>query len=132
MILIIIAYKDQKSRKIKNEILLLMLGLAIIRIMSENATNMITNLVGMLVISIPMLFITVIRPGAFGGGDIKLVAAGGLYLGESRMICATLIAVLAAGLYCIGLLIIKKLSRKTTFPFGPFLSLGMILVIIFM
>ncbi len=42
------------------------------------------RLIGMVCISVPMLLLAIAVPGAFGGGDIKLMAAGGLFLDGGR------------------------------------------------
>jgi leader peptidase (prepilin peptidase)/N-methyltransferase len=106
--------------------ILLLLLLALLPMMAGNGEKILQNILGMLVISIPMLFMSVIRPGAFGGGDIKLMAVGGLYLGRDKIVLAAILAVAAAAVDCMFLLLCKKGSRKTSFPLGPFLCGGMI------
>lgn len=46
------------------------------------------RLLGALIVSVPMLVLALIVPGAFGGGDIKLMAASGLFLGMDAIVCA--------------------------------------------
>lgn len=83
------------------------------------------RLVGMAVISVPMLLLTTVLPGAFGGGDIKLTAVAGLVLGWKLNLLAFFLAVLAGGGYGIFLLVSRKKGRKERFAFGPFLCGGM-------
>ena len=86
---------------------------------------MISRLTGAICISLPMFLAAVFVRGVFGGGDIKLMAAGGLFLGSEKILASVIPSVFSAGLYCIYLLFVKKAGRKATFPFGPFLCLGM-------
>ena len=83
------------------------------------------RLAGLLCISLPMTAITMVRPGAFGGGDIKLAAAGGAFLGAIRMIAAGGIAVLLCGIVLTPLVLTRRITGKESIPFGPFLSAGM-------
>lgn len=90
-----------------------------------------SRIIGMLCISMPMLIMALALPGAFGGGDIKLMMAGGLFLGWKLTVVAAVLALLTGGLWGILLLITKKKGRKEHFAFGPFLCAGMALAIFF-
>ena len=59
-------------------------------------------------VSVPLLMLNLIRPGAFGGGDIKLSAVSGMFLGWRRMADAFLLALFMAGGYAFRLLAGKK------------------------
>jgi leader peptidase (prepilin peptidase)/N-methyltransferase len=72
-----------------------------------------------------ILFLVVFAyPAGMGLGDVKLVAAMGLFLGRA-VAPAILIALLVGGL--VGLALIARhgsRARKMAIPFGPFLALG--------
>lgn len=59
-----------------------------------------------------------------GGGDVKFGFIIGLWLGAVKAIVAVLLAFYSAALLILPLLMIKKISRKTRIPFGPFLIAG--------
>ena len=84
-----------------------------------------SRLLGGLCVSGLLLLITLAVPGAFGGGDVKLAAAGGLYLGLKQVLVSAVVAFFLGGLYSVGLLAAKKGGRKTSIAFGPFLCAGM-------
>jgi len=69
----------------------------------------------------------VVVPRALGFGDVKLSGVLGLYLGWLGFDAWTL-GVLAmfvlGGLYSIGLIVFRRVGRKATIPFGPFMLLG--------
>lgn len=97
------------------------------RLLTESGEPFSKCLVGCLIISVPMLFLAVVFPGSFGGGDIKLVAAGGFFLGADLIVEAALIALFSAGAYCLWKYVVKRCNRKERFALGPFLCAGMML-----
>ncbi len=62
--------------------------------------------------------------GAFGIGDVKLLAGVGLMTGFLRAFSGLLAGLLAAGLVLAILLATRRIGRKTFVPFGPFLIFG--------
>ena len=70
-------------------------------------------------------------PGAFGGGDIKLMAAAGLFLGWQHTLLAMFFGILGGGFYGMYLLAARKADKKDHFAFGPFLCVGIVLALLF-
>lgn len=85
---------------------------------------------GGLAVSVPMLLLALCLKGSFGGGDIKLMAVCGLFLGRERILLSFIAGVMGAAVYGIFLLG-SGCDRKTQVPLGPFLETGMIFGIIF-
>lgn len=75
--------------------------------------------------------IAVVSGGGMGGGDIKLCAAMGLWLGYPSIIYALFIGALLGSLVGITLIICRIKTRKDRIPFGPFLMLGFLAMIFF-
>lgn len=63
------------------------------------------------------------KPG-MGGGDIKLAAMMGSFLGLGNLAVAVFLALLSGSLISIVLMALGRKSRKDVIPFGPFLALG--------
>jgi leader peptidase (prepilin peptidase)/N-methyltransferase len=59
-----------------------------------------------------------------GGGDIKLLAMIGGFLGWKSLIFVVLFSSLAGAVVGITAMVIKKQDMKYAVPFGPFLSLA--------
>jgi leader peptidase (prepilin peptidase) / N-methyltransferase len=78
-----------------------------------------THLLGVLVPSLAYL-----RGGGMGGGDMKLGAMLGAFLGWKITLLTFLMSILAGGLLAVVLLAASRLGRKDPIPFGPFLALG--------
>ena len=62
--------------------------------------------------------------GGMGGGDMKLGAMFGAFLGWKLGLLAVLLGVLTGGVMALCLLLLGKKGRKEAIPFGPFLALG--------
>lgn len=125
-----ISWEDIKSREISDgrQVLLGILGLMLALVTKD--CPMTERVAGLFCVSVPMLTICLFHPGAFGGGDIKLSAAGGFYLGWKKMAVAGTLSVLLAGAYIIGLVLRglrkeKRISIEREIAYGPFLCTGM-------
>ena len=99
--------------------------LGILSVFTIPETSVFSRFIGIFVVSVPLLLLTLAVPGAFGGGDIKLMAGCGLFLGVKLCLLSLAFAVLTGGLYGIWLLAVRKKSGKEHFAFGPFLCVGM-------
>lgn len=72
--------------------------------------------------------VALIKPGAMGGGDIKMAALIGLYLGAWRLFPALGLSFILSSLYSVPMMIAGKLKRTDTLPLGIFLSLGTLIL----
>ncbi|WP_300799907.1 A24 family peptidase [uncultured Acetatifactor sp.] len=68
-----------------------------------------------------------ISRGSMGAGDVKLALVMGLYLTGEYAVGAVFYGCIAGAAFSMVQLIRKKLSRKDTIPFVPFLFLGLII-----
>jgi leader peptidase (prepilin peptidase)/N-methyltransferase len=72
--------------------------------------------------------------GGFGFGDVKLSFLLGLFLayrGWDVLAVGVFLAFVLGGLFSVGLLVARRMGRRDTIPFGPFLVLGAYLGIAF-
>jgi leader peptidase (prepilin peptidase) / N-methyltransferase len=65
--------------------------------------------------------------GGMGGGDIKLIAMIGAFLGWREALLTIFIGALAGSVIGLFLIAFRGKSRKYPVPFGPFLSLGAVI-----
>jgi leader peptidase (prepilin peptidase)/N-methyltransferase len=82
------------------------------------------SLLGILVGGGIFFVIILISPSGMGGGDLKLGAMMGAFLGWKLGLLAILLGVLSGGLVAVCLLALGRKGRKDAVPFGPFLALG--------
>lgn len=66
------------------------------------------------------------KQDAMGGGDIKLMAGVGAFIGWQRVLLAIFIAAFIGSIIGIALIITKKMKRRDMMPFGPCLAIGSI------
>ena len=130
LVLTCVAFQDWNTKTISNRWISAILLLAVGSVFAMPEVTLVERIVGMLCISVPMLVLTILVPGAFGGGDVKLMAACGLFFGWRDNILATVLAIFMGGLYGIWLLLGKRKERKTVFAFGPFLCAGMAIAVL--
>lgn len=123
--LTVVAFVDIDTMEIPNGFVLAILLIGLVSIVIMPGITLAERLIGMISVSLPLLLITLVIPGAFGGGDIKLMGACGLLLGWRLNLISLFLAVLTGGLYGIYLLGTRKKGRKEHFAFGPFLCVGM-------
>jgi leader peptidase (prepilin peptidase)/N-methyltransferase len=76
------------------------------------------------------LIVFLINPRGMGMGDIKLAGLIGLVTGFPLAIIALLIGIFTGGLVAIVLLSLKIKGRKDVIPYGAFLGLGPIVVLL--
>ena len=126
MVLLCISYIDFDTMLIPNRILVIFGILVIALAEIEPLPSFKERIGGMLIVSGFMLVMNQLIE-CFGG-DIKLMFLVGYLLGGRACVFAFLIAVLTGGVYAILLLLLKKANRKSYIPFGPFLSLGILVV----
>jgi leader peptidase (prepilin peptidase)/N-methyltransferase len=82
------------------------------------------GIIGTLLAGAVFYGIAVASQGGMGGGDVKLAAMIGAFLGWQRVLVAIFLAVVGGGIVAVGLLLARRKGRKDPLPFGPFLALG--------
>jgi leader peptidase (prepilin peptidase)/N-methyltransferase len=82
------------------------------------------SIMGVLVGGGVFLAIILVSGGGMGGGDMKLGAMLGAFLGWKVVLLSMLVAVVAGGILAVALIATGVRGRKDPIPFGPFLALG--------
>lgn len=127
IILSCIAEQDIRTRRIPDR---LVLGAAAAGIMSAPlfpGISLACRGAGAIGVSLLLLVIALTIQGSFGGGDIKLMAASGIFLGWEGNFRAFASGVFLAGIYCGWMLLRGRMNRKARIAFGPFLCAGIVL-----
>ncbi len=86
-------------------------------------TEIIQSISGGLIGGFFILLLALLWPGGMGGGDIKLSAFIGFFIGF-LIIEVLFLAFFIGALTGILMILTKKKSRKDLIPFGPFLSIA--------
>jgi leader peptidase (prepilin peptidase)/N-methyltransferase len=98
--------------------------------------SVIESLMGILVGGGILWFLAWISPYLFGkegmgGGDIKLMAMVGAFIGWQPVLLAIMIGSFLGSMIGGALMIFGVISRQQPIPFGPFLAIGSLLALIF-
>jgi leader peptidase (prepilin peptidase)/N-methyltransferase len=75
--------------------------------------------------------IAIVTGGQMGGGDIFLMGVLGLILGLGEILMVTVLSFITGAVISVILLLTKIKGRKDPIPFGPFIALSAVLVILF-
>ena len=70
------------------------------------------------------LAIAFVSRGGIGGGDIKLVATLGLWLGAENLLNVVIYACIGGGIAAVALILAGKKSRDSYFAYGPYFALA--------
>ena len=127
VILVLIGVADTKEKRIPNRLLLIMLAGIVPACLLQGQLRFWDRLLGSLLVCGILLFICFLKTGAFGAGDVKLLAVSGLYLGVGKNLAALVIGVILAGIFCVVGILMKRIDRESEIPFGPFLCAGIAL-----
>ena len=128
--LLTVAVIDYDHKIIPNIITLPGLIIGIVLSLWALPITPLTSLLGVLVGGIFFYLIALVSKGGMGGGDIKLIAMIGAFLGWQGAFFTILSGALLGSLVGVSLIIRGKKGRKDKVPFGPFLSAGAILFIL--
>ncbi|NCC86270.1 MAG: prepilin peptidase [Clostridia bacterium] len=129
-ILIAISFVDWDTMEIPNGFLLWLILPCVVSLFIFEDVLWYQRIIGFFVVSLPMFLIIIFVDGAFGGADIKLMSVCGFLLGWQNTLVATFLGLLGGGIYCVYLLASKKGGLKTHFSFGPFLSIGIMIAML--
>ncbi|MCL2226600.1 MAG: A24 family peptidase [Oscillospiraceae bacterium] len=132
------AVLDLKARKVPNMLVLAMLAAWLLTMTSKllfdtgPAVALLSDsALGFAIGGGMFLLVYVLSRKGLGGGDVKFMAASGLFLGLGGTISSIFIGTVLAALVGLGLILLKRIGRKDPIPLVPFLYAG-ILVTVFM
>ena len=127
IILLKLSLEDLKEKKICDKYVWMITGLAVMAAAAIPEIGVWDRLLGVFAISVPMTILALIFPGSFGGGDIKLAASCGAFLGTELILKGTVCGIFIGALWSLWILFFVKQKKNHQFPFGPCLSAGFLL-----
>lgn len=131
MILVAITMIDFDTMTIPNGLVIALIVPTIAMTLIHPEISLLERIIGFFIISLPMYLLIIIIPDCFGGGDVKLIAVGGFLLGWKLTLVAGFIAILLGGCYAVWLLLSKKSKKGAHIAFGPYLSMGIVVSLLY-
>ena len=83
--------------------------------------------IGLAALWLAYFLMAILYPGGMGFGDVKLAGVLGLFLGWlgwGPLIVGSFAAFFLGGVFAVGLLVTRRVTRKGGIPFGPWMLLG--------
>jgi len=130
-LLLAITMIDAKTMLIPNGLNAALLACGVLAIFLVPEPTITSRLVGLFCISVPLLVFSLIVPGSFGGGDVKLMAAAGFLLGWQGVLTASVIGLGIGGVYGVYLMVSGKKRASEHFALGPSLCVGIAVALLF-
>lgn len=130
-VLVAIALIDYDKMLIPDILVFLIIPLSVISFFVFGEISVVSRILGVFCVSAPLFIFTIFKKDAFGLGDIKLMAASGLFLGLKLNLIAFFMAIIFAGIYILIKSLLKKLKKDDHIPFGPFLCTGIMLTLMY-
>lgn len=120
--LLVLSVIDARTREIPPGATVFILVLGVIRLLPD-LHGWPLYLIGFFAVSVPLLLILIATGGrGIGGGDVKLMAACGLFLGWKLVLLAFFLGCLLGSVIHLSLMAFKKAGR--VLALGPYLSAG--------
>lgn len=130
------ALSDLRERLIHNRLIVAMLcGWVLIMVpqlflQTEQAIMLgLQGIIAFIMAGVVLLLVYLASRKGLGGGDVKFMAAAGLYLGVSGVLGTMLYGSVLAAVTGGVLVLLKKIGTKDPIPLAPFLYVGIILTI---
>ncbi len=136
-ICICVAFIDLEYKIIFDRFQIMLGILAVAFTVADTGTSVLSHIIGAVAGGLAFFIIGYfvskkVGKEALGGGDIKFAFVSGLFLGWGKLLLMMLISSISA---CIVLVQIQKNnkehSKNNEYPFGPFLTAGFIIALIF-
>ncbi|MDA8234977.1 MAG: prepilin peptidase [Clostridia bacterium] len=128
-LLLVISLIDSDYRIIPNGLVLIGLGVGLVQNLLFSHLNWEQVFFGFLAGGGILLLIAFLSRGGMGGGDIKLGAMLGVYVGWPGILGTLVIASVTGAIYGLTAMAWGKKSLRDSMPFGPFLALGALVVL---
>jgi leader peptidase (prepilin peptidase) / N-methyltransferase len=136
IIFIVIGVIDLERQLILNKIVYPAIVLALVLDAILKRPDIVSGVIGGAVGFTFLLLVALVSRGGMGFGDVKMAAFIGLVTGlklspfRPMVVVAILLGIIGGAVAAVLLLMLKIKKRKEAMPFGPFLSLGTIVTLI--
>ena len=130
-VLIVVSFIDIKYQIIPNEITFTFIPIGLILSLFFNHIKFLDSLLGLLIPAGILLLIAFIYKKGMGIGDVKLIGMIGVFIGWEYALISIFIGALFGSIYGIYMMVTGNMTRKTRIPFGPFISLGAVIMILY-
>jgi leader peptidase (prepilin peptidase) / N-methyltransferase len=134
--LLVITFIDLDHRIIPDGISLPGIGIGFLLSFVEPSVPVMESLIGLIagggsLFAVAWAYETITKREGMGGGDVKLLAMIGAWLGWKAVLFTLFFASLSGALIGGGAMLVQKQGRHYAIPFGPFLALAALVYLFF-
>ena len=130
-LLILPTVEDIKTREIRNiHWILIVVSKSLLMIIEKDKEELYSSLFGMGIALLIFIVSYLILKDGIGFGDIKLLSAVAFFLGSKLFLRALLFISVMSILFSSFLLAAKKVTKKTSLPFAPFILAGTVVTML--
>lgn len=132
-ILIVLAVIDIKTKYVYDSVISILGISGVVFILIEFFINKEVNVFNIIFgVIIPSIIVTIFAYfKSMGWGDVEVIACVGLFLGFKLNMLNLYISIIIAGIYSIFLIIFRKIYKKQTIAFVPYIAFSSYVTIIF-
>jgi len=129
--LVIITFIDLEHQIIPDVISIPGIGVGFLASFALSQITWLDSLLGIalgggVLYGVAMGYYLIMKTEGMGGGDIKLLAMIGAFLGSKAVVVTIFVSALVGSVVGIAMMLFKGKGRKYAIPYGPFLALGAI------
>ena len=130
-ILLIISLIDIKESIIPDFLVITISITGALFAVALNAPSLLNAIAGALLGGGILLLLALLKPGGLGGGDVKLMAGIGFWLGLRATGLSVLLCFFLGGIGALRVLLSEGGSLKDNFVYGPYIALSAFLCLLF-
>ena len=129
--LVVITFIDLKHQVIPDIISIPGIGVGFLSSFALSRISYFDSLLGIvlgggILYAVAMTYYLIMKTEGMGGGDIKLLAMIGAFLGSKAVLVTIFLSAFLGSAVGVAFMIFKGKGRKYAIPYGPFLALGAI------
>ena len=131
------AFIDFRRHIIPNKLVLLLLSGGVLLLICDFIFRyeifmriLVSSLLGFGFFVVFLTIVSIVSKRALGFGDVKIVSGIGLVMGFSTTYSILLYSLILCAVCSVYLLVIKKKGKKHAIPFGPFVLIGFLIIVI--
>jgi leader peptidase (prepilin peptidase)/N-methyltransferase len=128
--LLIVSFIDLQHKIIPDVITLPGIIAGVVASLLLTPVGVVSSILGVVLGGGLFFLVAVISRGGMGGGDIKLIAMIGAFLGWQAVLMTIFLGTFTGAVVGLALMLLGKKGRKDMVPFGPFLALGALLAMV--
>lgn len=132
------AWTDLRTMRIPNKILLIGVGYRAILLIAELFTAqpglqgvLVSELIAAVALFVAAFLCRIMVHNSVGGGDIKMMAVMGLFLGLNGIWNALMLSFIIMFVVALSLLLLKKKKKNDALPFAPAVLAGTVITVFF-